>query len=434
MTYPETVEWLYGQLPVYQRQGGAALKKDLTNIRALLTALGDPHLGLRCVHVGGTNGKGTVSHLLAAALQSGGRRVGLYTSPHYIDFRERIRINGDYVSEEFVVTSVEAMRAVIVDIRPSFFEFTVAMAFQYFAEQSVDWAVIEVGLGGRLDSTNVITPRLSVITNISKDHVEFLGNTLPAIATEKAGIIKAGVPVVIGQTHPETEAVFRQKAQAEDAPIHFADRLWSLQRSGFEKGISQLIYTQNGTDHPQIVEVAGRSPHLHLNVRTALTALSVLRSQGVELPTPTGLSEQWRRLPALTGFFGRFQVIGTEPTLIIDSAHNEGGLRDTFEYLAKSVGAGRLHVVLGVVNDKDLTTILPLFPQRAAYYFVNAKIARARPAAELARLAQDHGLRGGVYSSVAAGLAVAFDTAAPADTVYVGGSIFVAAEALAYAE
>ncbi|PHI19167.1 dihydrofolate synthase [Lewinellaceae bacterium SD302] len=444
MTYEETTDWLFTQLPVYQRQGAAAMKKDLTNIRLLLAELGNPHEKLRCVHIGGTNGKGTVAHLIAAALQSNGHSVGLYTSPHYLDFRERIKINGLYISKETVVERVNYMQDMIARIRPSFFEITVALAFDYFAAQKVDWAVIEVGLGGRLDSTNVIDPVLSVITNISKDHTQFLGDTLPEIAREKAGIIKPGRPVVIGETQLETEGVFREVAnqparpdgtlEEGAVPIYFADRLWSPGLADQTLTHSYLNFAPFGQENYGLdYAIEETSPQITLNATTAFCALQILHGQhGYQLLDHELLSA-WTNLRKLTGLMGRWQYLSHRPRIIVDSAHNEGGLRSATEKL-KALADGPegegLHIVLGVVNDKDLTTVLPLFPKAASYYFVQASIERALPAGNLAAVAAQYGLLGKVYSSVEAGLEVAKATASQNEVIYVGGSIFTAAEVL----
>lgn len=366
MTYQETTDWLFAQLPVYQRQGKTAMKKDLTNIRALLDFLGNPHEKLRCVHVGGTNGKGTTAHLIAAGLQAGGKQVGLYTSPHYVDFRERIKINGTFISEGAVVTGVEAMQDIIKEIQPSFFELTVALAFDYFARQKVDWAVIEVGLGGRLDSTNVITPALSVITNISKDHTQFLGDTLPQIAYEKAGIIKAGIPVVIGETQAETKPVFINKALEVNASISFADQFYQAELSASENDLfcyRVLDLLSNRPVKPDFC-FESNAPHLHLNLVTALAALHQLHAgdNNYQLAYDE-LASQWVHLQEHTKFINRFYKIGKSPIIYVDSGHNAGGLVASMEYLKQRLQqspATKLHIVIGVVSDKDLASILPL--------------------------------------------------------------------------
>lgn len=415
---------------MFQRQGGPAMKKDLTNTRRLLEELGHPERRLRVIHVGGTNGKGSTAHLLAAALQSGGKQVGLYTSPHYKDFRERIKINHTLVSEAFVVDFIDSIREAAAEIRPSFFEMTVAMAFEYFAQEEVDWAVIEVGLGGRLDSTNVVDPVLSVITNISKDHVQFLGDTYPQIAYEKAGIIKPSRPVVIGKSHPETDPVFLEKARKENAPIVFADQLWKAEATGetaehtsYETKLKERVVFDD-------LRVNLHGPFQAENIQTALSALHVLHGLKVGFVlNEEALRSTWKNLKGLTYYIGRWQVLERSPMVLVDSAHNPGGIEVVMERL-NQLSAPHLHMVIGVVEDKDLSSILPLFPKRATYYFVKADIPRGLPASELAAIAAQYGLVGGVYSSVAAGYEVAKASAEPTDVVFVGGSIFTVAEVL----
>ncbi len=410
MNYPETLDYLFTRLPMYQRTGAAAMKKDLTNIRLLLDELGNPERKLRCIHVGGTNGKGTVSHLLAAALRAHGFRTGLYTSPHYKDFRERIKIDGAFIPEEWVTRFVQRMLPAIDRVEPSFFEITVAMAFDFFAGAQVEWAVVEVGLGGRLDSTNVIDPELAVITNIGYDHMQFLGDTLEAIAGEKAGIIKPGRPVVIGETQSETQTVFRSKAASLNAPIIFADQ--------------QATYPY---------ETDLRGPFAEKNLQTAHVALKVLSAQGA-LEVDTGkVAYAFNKVHDLTYYIGRWQILQrTSPLIVADSAHNGEGLRPVITRLLSLVEeqGGNLHMVLGVVNDKDLTKALPLFPRSATYYFVKADIPRGLAAAELRDAAAGYGLMGKAYGSVREGYAAARSEATTNDVVFVGGSIFTVAEVL----
>ncbi|MEL7161728.1 MAG: folylpolyglutamate synthase/dihydrofolate synthase family protein [Bacteroidota bacterium] len=434
MTYPETLDYLFTQLPMYQRQGAAAMKKDLTNIRALLAALGNPHEDLRCIHVAGTNGKGTVCHLLAAALRAHGYRVGMYTSPHYKDFRERIKVDGAFIPETEVIDFVAWLREAELDVSPSFFEITVALAFLYFAREQPDWCVIEVGLGGRLDSTNVITPLLSVITNIGLDHVQFLGDTLGAIAGEKGGIIKPGVPVVVGETHPETEPVFRRLAGQQGAEIVFADAEFPLEAFGVRGGDSRMHLRP--PNWPQRTEAAIKTnlqgPFVVKNHQTAFAALTQLERAGHLQLSRERLLEGWADAGALTYFIGRWQLLSGNPLVIADSAHNAPGLAPVIRRLEERTrsGKGRLHVVLGMVNDKDLATILPLFPRLGIYYFVKADIPRGLPAAELRKAAQVHGLMGDTYGSVRAGLDAALAAYRYGDVVFVGGSIFTVAEVL----
>ena len=410
MDYAATLDYLFTRLPMYQRTGAAAMKKDLTNIRLLLDELGNPQRQFRCLHVGGTNGKGTVSHLLTAALQAHGFRTGLYTSPHYKDFRERTKIDGQFIPEENVVTFVERIQPAIERISPSFFETTVAMAFVYFAEAQVEWAVVEVGLGGRLDSTNIIDPELSVITNIGYDHMQLLGDTLPEIAAEKAGIIKAGRPVVIGETQPETESVFRDKARAVNAPITFADQ---------------------EVRHPYETDLRG--PFAERNLQTAHVALQRLAATNSLALDPDRVSYAFNHVHSLTYYIGRWQTLRAgDPLVLADSAHNGEGLQPVLGRLTAlaTERRGKLHIVLGVVNDKDLTKALPLFPAGAAYYFVKADIPRGLPAEDLRSAAEGYGLRGEAYNSVAEGFAAARSAAASPDVVFVGGSIFTVAEVL----
>lgn len=410
------------------------MKKDLTNIRILLDWLGNPHEQLRCVHVAGTNGKGTTCHLLAAALQAHGQSVAMYTSPHYKDFRERIKINAEFISEEAVVDFVGRLRASGLSIEPSFFEITVAMAFDYFARQQPDWCIIEVGLGGRLDSTNVITPVLSVITNIGLDHTQFLGETLPEIAGEKGGIIKPGVPVIIGETQQETTEVFKALARANRSQLIFADQAYDINLVGM-RGIDNLKYFSIGLPGAEAGLIIGSDldgPHLSKNLLTAYAALLLLHGNGFEV---SGKSIQfgWKQVTESTYYLGRWQVLQQrKPFCIADSAHNNEGLIPVIERL---VDMGQpLHIVLGVVNDKDLNKALPLFPKDATYYFVKADIPRGLPAEELQATAKAYGLNGEVYATVNAGYEQAKVDARARETtdgvVFVGGSIFTVAEVL----
>jgi dihydrofolate synthase / folylpolyglutamate synthase len=415
VTYAATLDYLYAQLPMYQRVGAAAYKKDLANTLALCEHLGNPHRLFPSIHVGGTNGKGSVSHMLAALCQAQGLKTGLYTSPHYKDFRERIKIDGQYIPRRRVSDFVEKHRAFIETLQPSFFELTVALAFDYFAAEQVDIAIIEVGLGGRLDSTNVITPLLSVITNISYDHMNLLGDTLPLIAAEKAGIIKPGVPVVIGETHPESAPVFLKKAAEVQAPIVFADahfRAEQRERSHWKS----TIYDVFKNDQPYLsgLEVQAAGPFQAKNLATVLQA--------------------WE---SLTRFMGRWQVIGHNPTVLCDSAHNEAGIRLAFEKISQHLTPHpslltphSLHIVTGFVNDKDVGNILRLFPTEARYYFAKADIPRGLDAAALRDQAAACGLRGRAYVSVKNALRAARRKARPEDLVVVIGSIFVVAEVL----
>lgn len=428
MDYSATLSYLYEQLPMYQRMGPAAFKKDLSNTIALCEALDNPHKQFKCIHVAGTNGKGSVTHIIGSILQAQGHKVGLYTSPHYKDFRERIKVNGQFMTEEAVVDFVAEHKTVIEQIQPSFFEITVAMAFDYFARQEVDYAVIEVGLGGRLDSTNVITPLLSVITNIGYDHMQFLGDTLPEIAGEKAGIIKPGIPVIIGETQLEVAEVFKGIAEEREAPILFADQLYQLKLTDASlKGLRFDLLEDNTTTLPDLsTDLVG--PYQPKNLVTTLAAIHELRNQSIavsEQAIRNGLEEVRKH----TCFMGRWQVLQENPLAICDSGHNAAGL----QYVVDGLAMGdhkQLHMVLGVVNDKDLSKIFPLLPKDASYYFCAANIPRALAADELAAQANKSGFKGKSYPSVNSAYQAALTAADSDDLVFVGGSVFVVAEVL----
>lgn len=435
MTYAETLQYLYAQLPMYHRVGAAAYKKDLTNTLALCAEAGMPHQQFRSIHVGGTNGKGSVSHMLAAVLQAAGYKVGLYISPHYKDFRERIKVNGRCISRRAVVEFVTRYRTAIETIQPSFFELCVVMAFEHFAREKVDVAVVEVGLGGRLDSTNVISPLLSVITNISYDHMHMLGHTLPLIAGEKAGIIKPHVPVVIGEMHPESAPVFLAKAEAMQAPICFADQILDVQElTSGEMSIPNMgIFsvkkqTTGEVCYPSLLVEAGGS-FQQKNVATVLQAVHTLQAQGLFQVPEKAVTDGLANLRSLTYFIGRWHVIGEQPTVLCDSAHNEAGLRSAFSAIGQ-YAYQRLHIVTGFVNDKDLNDALSYFPQAAVYYFAKANIPRGLDAAVLREKAATFGLNGKAYTSVRHALRAARRVATPNDLIVVIGSIFVVAEVL----
>lgn len=427
MSYQQILDYLYAQLPMYHRIGAVAYKKDLGNTYALLEHLGNPQQKFQSIHVGGTNGKGSTSHMLSAILQAKGFKTGLYVSPHYRDFRERIKINGQYISRQFVIDFVEKMKPIIAEVQPSFFELTVAMAFEYFAQRKVDVAVIEVGLGGRLDSTNVITPVLSVITNISFDHMQFLGDTLPEIAAEKAGIIKPGVPVVIGETHPESAPVFMATAIEKNAPITFADQ--HVQVNLLAENLSHSFFE---VLNDGMVLYPDLAVNLHgnyqiLNVQTVLQAVSKLPKAWEidDQAIATGLKD----LVPLTRFMGRWQLLGQNPTIIADSAHNEAGIQLAMQQLVK-IPRQKLHLVIGVVRDKDLAKMLPQLPADGIYYFAKPDIPRGLEAEVLQKAAAEQGRKGKAYSSVKNALKAARRHAQKDDLIYVGGSIFVLAEIL----
>jgi dihydrofolate synthase / folylpolyglutamate synthase len=434
MTYLETIDYMYSSLPMFHRIGSAAFKKDLTNTLALCAALDNPHLKFPHVHIAGTNGKGSTAHLTAAVLQSLGLKVGLYVSPHYRDFRERIKINGAYISKKAVTQFVEKNRPHFERIQPSFFEMTVAMAFDYFATEGVDVAVIEVGLGGRLDSTNIISPLLSVITNISFDHTDMLGDTLPLIAFEKAGIIKAKTPVVIGEEQAETTPVFEQKALEMNAPISFASQIFDVKpiEQHFDYTTFQVFKNKKLIFDNLKVNVGG--DYQAKNVATVLQAFDILKtlpilSNYTEGVVDKAIEDGFLNLTTLTKFIGRWQVIGREPTILCDSAHNEGGLTLAMKQL-NALKFNELHIVLGVVKDKDISTMLNLLPIKATYYFAKADIPRGLEAEILRGRAEAFGRLGKAYKSVRQALAAAKRRAKKDDLIYVGGSIFVLAEVI----
>ena len=424
-TYQETLDYLYSQLPMFQRIGAAAFKKDLTNIQRLCDALGNPQEQFKSIHIGGTNGKGSTAHMLSAIFQSAGYRVGLYTSPHYRDFRERIKLNGELLPEQWVVDFVEQHEELMKEVKPSYFEITVAMAFRYFAEQKVDIGVIEVGLGGRLDSTNIITPELSVITNISYDHMQFLGDTLELIAGEKAGIIKPGVPVVIGETQPETKPVFLAKAEAEGSPISFADQ--HIGATVVESDYTGSTYLVTRDREPYLIHLRTElyGDYQRYNLQTVLQAVDHLAEKWTI--TEEHIRQGLGNLRSLSRFVGRWQLLGKDPVILCDSAHNEAGLRFVVDQLAR-IPHEKLHMVMGVVNDKDLSKVFPYLPRDARYYFSRPDVPRGLDAQVLADRANAAGIGGSVHTTVTEALASAKKAAGKDDLIFVGGSIFVVAE------
>lgn len=425
MNYQETVEFLYSKLPMFSRQGTAAYKKDLHNTIALLESLDHPERKFKSVHIAGTNGKGSSSHLLAAIFQSAGYKTGLYTSPHLYDFRERIKINGDMVSEDFVIEFVQTCLPTIEKIEPSFFEVTVAMAFAWFAKQQVDIAIIEVGLGGRLDSTNVITPEISVITQIGKDHMNMLGNTLSAIAFEKAGIIKQGVPVVIGEIHPETKPVFEEQAQLKQASLLFAEDYLPI--IDIKQHSNSLDVTfKHSLLQPTTYTCDLPGWYQARNMRTVLTTTHILRELGWNLheeAVRTGLSNS----KSINGLMGRWEVLQSKPTVIADVGHNEDGIKVILEQLSKST-YNHLHIVFGMAKDKEIENVLQLLPKHATYYFTQASIPRALDAHVLREMAINHKLEGTTILSVNQALTTAMHQASKDDLILVCGSIFIVAE------
>ncbi len=426
MTYKETTEYLFNSAPMFQNVGKAGYKEGLDNTIALDNHFGNPHRRFKTIHVGGTNGKGSCSHTIAATLQSAGYKVGLFTSPHLIDFRERIRVNGEMIDEDYVVRFVEEEKNFFEPLHPSFFEITTALAFKYFAEQKVDIAVIEVGLGGRLDCTNIITPILSVITNISFDHVQFLGNTLAAIASEKAGIIKHNVPAVIGETTEETLPVFTGKAKEADTHIILAEQSGEILSHNFcdEGGID---YT---TKHYGIIhgELGGMCQTK--NAATILTAIDTLKKCGLNI-SEADIRNGFANVCSLTGLMGRWQKISSSPITYCDTGHNKGGLEYIINHLDKQKYKS-LRIVFGMVNDKDINGVLAMMPKNAIYYFCQASVKRAMPSNELQELAAQHSLSGKTYQSVAEAYEAAQSEADTEDFIYVGGSSFIVADLLSF--
>lgn len=426
MSYEQTIDYLFTRLPMFSRLGAAAYKDDLTNIICLCEFLGNPHQRFKSIHIAGTNGKGSTSHMLASVLQTAGYTTGLHTSPHLKDFRERIKINGQMVPKEFVVDFTEKIKPVIEEIDPSFFEISVAMAFEYFAQEGVDIAVIETGLGGRLDSTNILTPELSVITNIGWDHMNLLGDTLQKIAGEKAGIIKQGIPIVVGEVTEETAPVFEAAARQKNAPLTIASQKRQATDWKWEK-------------HELVVQVAEKHRtdrllyHLDLaglyqikNLLTALEACAVLQEKGWEIEE-TAIQSALRQVKRLTGLHGRWELIHQHPPVILDVAHNEGGMQQVVEQL-ELADYHELHIVLGMVKDKAIDKVLALLPSSAQYYFTQAGIPRALDAKELQQQAAAAGLKGKTYPDVNTALKEAMAKAKENDLVLVCGSVFLVAE------
>jgi dihydrofolate synthase/folylpolyglutamate synthase len=429
MTYRETLDYLFNALPMFQRVGASAYKADLTNTIALCAHLGNPQDTFKTIHVAGTNGKGSTSHALAAVFQAAGYKTGLYTSPHLRSFTERIRIDGQEITEEGVVEFVANNKAFLDELQPSFFEMTVGMAFWYFAKEAVDVAVIEVGMGGRLDSTNVIHPELCVITNIGYDHTQFLGNTLPLIAGEKAGIIKAGVPVVISQSQKETQAVFAQQAAAMKSTIVFADEKWEVTKikESEDPSLQQLAsFKVRSSDGEFKLKFGLNGDYQRFNLPGILEAVKQLQDQGWIL-SEKALKAGLESISERTGLKGRWQILQTKPLTIADTGHNEAGILEVVTQL-KNYAYAKLWMVIGMVNDKDISKVLDLLPLEASYIFCQASIPRAMDADELASKAREKGLKGQVIPKVMDALEFARKNASPDDLIFIGGSTFVVAE------
>lgn len=424
LTYNDAIDFLYTQMPMFQRLGANAYKPGLETSHILDSAFEHPHTHYPTIHIAGTNGKGSTAHTIAAILQSAGYKVGLYTSPHLIDFRERIRIDGEMIPQENVIDFVQRYQSMSLSCQPSFFELTMMMAFEYFANEKVDIAVIETGLGGRLDSTNIISPILSIITNISFDHTAFLGNTLPLIASEKAGIIKRNIPVVIGEAQGEVRNVFTEKAASENAPIIFAEDLTTYT----SVQVTPQGFLYKGTAFGSITgELSGECQQK--NTSAILTAIIQLKTMGWDI-TPDAVKNGFAHVCRLTGLAGRWMELQQSPHVICDTGHNVGG----WEYLSHQLEntSGKLHMVIGFVNDKDISHILELMPDDAMYYFTRADIPRALPAEEVKTIAEGEGLTGESYSSVAEAYNKALSNAASDDTIFIGGSTFVVADLLSH--
>lgn len=408
--YDQYTDYLFSQVPMFQNVGSNAYKEGLENTHILDEHFGHPHTQFRTIHVAGTNGKGSCSHTIASVLQEAGYKVGLFTSPHLTDFRERIRVNGTMIPEQYVMDFIDNERDFFEPLHPTFFELTTALAFKYFAEQKVDVAVIEVGLGGRLDCTNIITPDISIITNISFDHVQYLGDTLAKIAGEKAGIIKHGVPVIIGEKHPETTPVFTEKAKREQAPLYFAEDYKPNKDYQYElKGLYQSK-----------------------NLQTSLCAIDQLIRQGYHI-TEENIQNGLLHVTHHTGLRGRWQIVRHSPTVICDTGHNVGGIKYIAQQL-KEQKCQELRIVFGMVSDKDVNSVLELMPQNAKYYFCQASVKRAMPYHQLKRLAKQHNLQGNSYKTVENAYKKALSQSNPNDCIFIGGSTFVVADFLCYEE
>ena len=426
MNYSETIEWMFNQLPMYQLIGAAAYKANLNNTIQLLDLLGNPHRNFKSVHVAGTNGKGSVSHTLASVFQEAGYKTGLYTSPHLRDFRERIRINGEMIPEENVVQFIDTYKDKFVNMELSFFEMATGMAFDYFSKEQVDIAIVEVGMGGRLDSTNLITPELSIITNIDFDHMKFLGDTRAKIAYEKAGIIKPGIPVVIGETHPETRQVFIDKAQECGSPIYFADQIFDCDKIHIESYTEQQFDVwKNSELYMEALEIPLMGNYQQKNLATEMCALDLLRDKfGL---TDDHLRDGIGKVIRNTHLMGRWQILNKDPLTIADTGHNVAGIKEVVMQLAE-MNYDKLHFVLGMVNDKDIDSVLQLLPHSAEYYFCKADIPRGLDAHLLAEKAFEMGLRGQVFESVSHAYRSAVNNAHFGDVVFIGGSNFTVAE------
>jgi len=426
MNYEETLHYLFTRLPMFSRIGAAAYKKDLTNTVQLCDYIGNPQHRFKTIHIAGTNGKGSTSHMLAAILQTADYKTGLYTSPHLRDFRERFRMDGAMIEEAFIIDFTRRIQPAIDQIEPSFFEITVAMAFDYFAQHEVDIAVIETGLGGRLDSTNIITPELSIITNIGWDHMNLLGNTLEEIAFEKAGIIKPGVPVIVGETAVPSRQVFEAVAAEKQSPLFFADQLRYVADWKYEHHELQVQVTRNGHDEriPYRLDLPGH--YQTKNLVTVLEAVHQLQQQGWQLPLES-VQAALQQVKSLTGLHGRWELIHRNPAVVLDVGHNEDGMRQIISQI-ELTDHQHLHMVIGMVKDKEVEKVLQQLPKEATYYFTKAPIPRALPEDQLAAQANTYGLEGHTYADVNTALKAALHNAHKNDLIVVCGSVFVVGE------
>jgi dihydrofolate synthase/folylpolyglutamate synthase len=421
--YTQTLEYLYARLPVFQHIGGAAYKPGLDNTIRLLNALNNPQNTYKTIHIAGTNGKGSVSHILAAVLQEAGYKVGLYTSPHLVDFGERIRVNGEKIAQNYVVDFVAERKTLFDEVQPSFFEATMAMAFAYFADEKVDVAVIETGMGGRLDSTNILRPELSVITNISFDHMDFLGNTLTKIAGEKAGIIKQNTPIVIGEAVPESRAVFLQKASEMNAPITFSEEKLQIISSHYENDKLHFTTSENKS------YALGLTGNYQLkNAITSLVSIELMQKIGFHI-SEKNIETGFANVVEITNLQGRWQKVGENPKIVLDTGHNLAGMENVVRQLREQKYK-TLRIVIGMANDKDISAVLALLPKNAVYYFTQANTKRALPALELQKQAISAGLNGKSFTSVKSAIETAISDADADDFIFIGGSNFVVGEAI----
>lgn len=430
MTYEETIQYLFNSAPLFQHVGGAAYKEGLSTTHILDAHFNHPHNQYKTIHIAGTNGKGSCAHTIAAILQHTGLKVGLYTSPHLVDFRERIRINGEMMPQQYVIDFVEEERSFFEPLHPSFFELTTALAFKYFAEQHVDVAVIEVGLGGRLDCTNIISPILSVITNISFDHTQFLGNTLAQIASEKAGIIKHKVPVIIGECNAETRPVFEHKAHEVEAPILFAEDNKDVLSSEFSDLFGHKLRHYTTRSFGDIYgELTGEC-----QIKNANTILCALHSLSkIFSVTHEDITYAFEHVCEMTGLRGRWQILQEHPTIICDTGHNTGGWQYLAHQLAQIATSGnKLHIVFGMASDKDIERVMSTLPHEACYYWTKASVKRATSEQTIANIATKYDLHGKTYSNVAEAYEAAVNNASTNDYIYVGGSSFIVADLLRY--